>query len=416
MSAGGVGAASFKRSSTGPLEEAVPPPAKRQKVTAGVEALSEHLFLEIVSFLPLKDMVQLTLCNKELYRQRSSTILNGLNRQLDFKEDKKGLTTTDFKLYAKTARVLSTKPPPLGSSNFLYNLGTIMEPIFPEFISWLVEANSGLKSLTISGCEQSHLPEDFFEPLLQLENFESLHLCSFSNLPPITFKPLESINTLEELSLSYCQFSGGSDILPPVGRMLHLETLRLDNCRYDKADVCDVMSPLAPLTQLVDLGLNNSFYLTDSDIATIGTFINLQRLNLNRGPLSGIVGVDFQPLGRLEHLISLSLTCCASIGDYDLRFLIGLSYLQELDLRFCPKLTSACFQYIGALTNLKILQIQPWGEIPTDHLKLLYGLKKLETLEIDPDRLKPQDFVELRSNLPKLTTIKGYFPPGNLML
>ncbi|KAF7033581.1 hypothetical protein CFC21_044665 [Triticum aestivum] len=249
---------------------------------------------------------------------------------------------------------------------------SVLQLSYNNFSGWFPQTIFQLKNirvLDVSHNEQlsGHLPEfpsgASLETLnLQYTNFSGVRLSSFSNLlslselglegGSISMEPndlfLNKLNSLQNLQLSFAQFSGElAPFFSWISSLKNLTSLQLSDCYSSK-----IMPPLiGNLTNLTSLemtfcgffgqispsigNLNKLTSLRISDCAfsgtipsSIGNLKKLRRLEISYSELSGPLTTDF---GHLSNLTVLVLTGCRFSGRIP-STIVNLTQLIYLDL------------------------------------------------------------------------------------
>uniref|UniRef100_A0A453GSE2 Disease resistance R13L4/SHOC-2-like LRR domain-containing protein n=1 Tax=Aegilops tauschii subsp. strangulata TaxID=200361 RepID=A0A453GSE2_AEGTS len=249
---------------------------------------------------------------------------------------------------------------------------SVLQLSYNNFSGWFPQTIFQLKNirvLDVSHNEQlsGHLPEfpggASLETLnIQYTNFSGVRLSSFSNLLSLTELGLEGgsismepndlflnkLNSLQNLQLSFAQFSGEfGPFFSWISSLKNLTSLQLSECYSSK-----IMPPLiGNLTNLTSLemtfcgffgqispsigNLNKLTSLRISDCAfsgtipsSIGNLKKLRRLEISYSELSGPITTDF---GHLSNLTALVLTGCRFSGRIP-STIVNLTQLIYLDL------------------------------------------------------------------------------------
>ena len=133
--------------------------------------------------------------------------------------------------------------------------------------------------------------------------------------------------------------------------------------------------------QIVSLDLAST-WITDADLEPVGQISSLRKLNLAH---TKITDVGIEHLKPLENVVELNLYYAEYLTDTALAHLRGWKQLEVLNLRGV-RLTSQAFEHLAQLTSLRSLDIA-FTEVEDDGFEQLSALTKLESLAAGGNRL-----------------------------
>jgi internalin A len=125
-----------------------------------------------------------------------------------------------------------------------------------------------------------------------------------------------------------------------------------------------------------------STWITDADLARIGSLPNLRKLDLAHTKISD---VGLEHLAKLTAVTDLSLYYAEYVTEDGIARLRGWSRLERLNLRG-TKVTSKVFDHLAHLTALRSLDLA-YTQIDDEGFEELPALTKLEELAIGGNRL-----------------------------
>ena len=150
--------------------------------------------------------------------------------------------------------------------------------------------------------------------------------------------------------------------------------------------------------QIVSLDLAST-WITDADLEPVGQISSLRKLNLAH---TRITDVGIEHLKPLENVVELNLYYAEYLTDTALAHLRGWKQLEVLNLRGV-RLTSQAFEHLAQLTSLRSLDIA-FTEVEDDGFEQLSSLTKLESLAAGGNRLSGSALSSLKL-LPALRSL-----------
>ena len=207
---------------------------------------------------------------------------------------------------------------------------------------------SKLRAVRLSGVTK--LTDAGIGTLLALPQLTELDLRNCRAVTESGIEALAKKDTLRTLKIGGPQVT--NDVLAGVTGMEQLATLSLDNC-----DITDAGIAGLDRLPLVDLTIYQASNVTDTGLAVLANYDNLQRLTLR--DVFGTKGTALAKLPHPEKLVSLNMSQ-SGIGDAEVTHLAGMTNLESLNLSE-TQLTDQAVDALAKLTSLKELVLTQTG-------------------------------------------------------